>query len=91
MAELKCKDGTVIKISDEIEAELRRVFGPKPDYKDSVLRGYINGDVTWPITIRIAGDCALDDKIARNIVDIEAFIIALQEAVAYCKQQDLGG
>lgn len=29
MAELKCKDGTVIKISDETEQELRKAFGEK--------------------------------------------------------------
>ena len=31
MAELKCKDGTVVQISDETEAELRKAFGPKPE------------------------------------------------------------
>jgi len=28
-AELKCSDGTVVKISSETEEELRRQFGPK--------------------------------------------------------------
>lgn len=29
MAELRCSDGTVVRISKETEAELRRQFGPK--------------------------------------------------------------
>jgi len=92
MAELKCKDGTIIEISDKTEIELRKAFGPKPNYKDSALRVYINEGVTWPITIRIAKDCvgAAEDKITRTVKGIEAFILALQEAIDYCKQHDLG-
>jgi len=92
MAELRCKDGTIIEISDETENELRKAFGPKPSYKDSALRVYINEDNVWPITIRIAKDCVgvAEDKIARTVEDTETFIAALQEVVAYCKQQGLG-
>ena len=90
MAELKCNDGAIIKISDETETELRKAFGPRPSYKDSALRVYINKGITWPITIRIAMDCAGQDKITRSVKDTETFIAALQEAVAYCKQHNLG-
>lgn len=41
MAELKCNDGTVIKISDETEQELRKAFGPKEEITYSV------GDFVW--------------------------------------------
>ena len=91
MAELKCKDGTIIEISDETEVELRKAFGSKPNYKDSALRVYVNEGITWPITIRIARDCASSDKITRNVADTEAFIVALQKAIAYCKQHGLNG
>lgn len=92
MAELKCKDGTIIEISDETEAKLRKAFGPKPNYKDSALRVYINKGIVWPITIRIAKDCigAAEDKVTRSVKDTEAFIVALQKAVNYCKQHNLG-
>lgn len=91
MAELKCKDGTVIQISDETEQELRKAFGPKlPSYKDAALRVYVNEGKIWPITIRIAEDCASGDKITRTVKGTEAFIMALQEAVKYCKQHKLG-
>ena len=91
MAELKCKDGTVIKISDETEAELRKVFGSKPNYKNAALRVYINEGVTWPISIKIARECTGNqDSITRNVRDTEAFIVALQEAVKYCEQHNLG-
>ena len=37
MAELRCSDGTVVKISKETEAELRRQFGRKePEFGDIV-------------------------------------------------------
>lgn len=91
-AELKCSNGTVIKISDETEAELRKVFEPKlkPNYKDYALGVYVNEGFDCPITIRIARDSALSDKITRNVKDTEVFIVALQEVVAYCKQHKLG-
>ena len=41
MAELRCSDGTVVKISEETEAELRRQFGPKePEFGDIVTCCY---------------------------------------------------
>ena len=93
MAELKCKDGTIIKISDETEQELRKAFGeqPKPDYKDAALRVYIIEGEARPIAIRIAKDCTGGiDFIMRDTKDIETFIVALQKVVAYCKQHNLG-
>ena len=39
MAELKCKDGTIIKISDETEAELRKAFEEEPKWIAAV-QGY---------------------------------------------------
>ena len=37
MTELRCSDGTVVRISKETEAELRRQFGPKkPEFGDIV-------------------------------------------------------
>ncbi len=93
MAELKCKDGTTIKISDETETELRKAFAPKPkEYKDSALRVYIGDNASWPITVRIAKDYVGTsvDYITRNIEDTEAFILALQKVVAYCKLHHLG-
>lgn len=91
MAELKCNDGTIIKISDKTEAELRRAFGPKPDYKDSALRVSVSNAPVWPITIRIAKDCTGgQDSVTRGVADTEALIAALQEAVDYCKQHKLG-
>lgn len=89
MAELKCKDGTVIKISDKTEAELRKAFEPKPDYVDGDLT--INIDVDsddYPIDLSIDG--GEDESISRNVADVEAFIKALQCAVEYCKQYNLG-
>lgn len=94
MAELKCKDGTVIKISNETEAELRDAFGPKPkpSYKDYALEVYIdiNDLIGWPVAIKIVNDHTGDNIATRNVKDTEAFIKALQEAVAYCEQHDLG-
>jgi len=91
MAELKCKDGIVIQISDETETELRKAFGTKPNYKDSALRVCVNEGKTWPITIRIAKDYASRRySITRTIGDTEKFINALQECVDYCKQHKLG-
>lgn len=81
MAELKCKDGTVIKISDETEAELRKVFGPKPSYSDHVVKVSIGNSVRYPIKI-----C----DVTRDVVDVEAYIEALQKAVEYCKLFGLG-
>ena len=89
MAELKCSDGTVIKISDETEAELRKVFGPKPNYKDITLETYVNEGKKWPVSIKIENSAA-SVTITRDIEDTEAFIVALQEIVAYCKQYNLG-
>lgn len=89
MAELKCKDGTIIKISDETEAELRKAFGPKPDYIEGDLT--INIDVDSDIfPIELSTDGGGDEVISRNVKDIEAFIVALQKAVEYCKQYNLG-
>lgn len=88
MAELKCKDGTVIKISDETEAELRKAFGPKPNYKDAALRVYVNEGVTWPITIEVARSD--ENHVTRDVKNTETFIVALQEAVEYCKRNNLG-
>ncbi len=91
MAELKCKDGTIVKISDETEAELRRAFEPKkPNYRDSALVVYVNEGVTWPITIKIDKTCVADDQITRNVKDTKAFVQALQEAVEYCEQHGIG-
>jgi hypothetical protein len=33
MAKLTCSDGTVVEISKETEAELKKAFGPKPEPK----------------------------------------------------------
>ena len=91
MAELRCSDGTVIQISDETEQELKKAFGPKPDYKDSALRVHIERNKDWPITIRIAKDyTAGKDYISRDIGGVKKFIIALQECVDYCEQHNLG-
>ena len=94
MAELKCKDGTVIKISDETEAELRKVFGPKPEpklhYKDACLEVLIEDSVDWPVCIKASSDNRNNKGLTRDIEDTESFIAALQEAVAYCKRNDLG-
>ena len=88
MAELKCKDGTVIKINDETEAELRVAFGPKPPatYHDDWLKiKVIHTDFIWPISISIHGE-----EITRSIKRTEEIIEALQKAVEYCKQHNLG-
>ena len=88
MAELTCKDGTVIKISDETEAELRKAFEPKPSYRDDHLEcNIVDGAVTSPISITTNGRLA---HITRNVKGTERFIVALQEAVIYCKQHNLG-
>ena len=39
MAELKCKDGTIIEISDETEAELRKASS-KPEWKFGDVAAY---------------------------------------------------
>lgn len=39
MAELRCSDGTVVQISAETEAELRKAFGPEITYRI--------GDIFW--------------------------------------------
>ena len=91
MTELKCNDGTVIKISDETEAELRRAFRPKPNYKDFALQVHIDTDEYWPIVIKVAKDCTLGkDYVVRNVKDTKVFIVALQQAIAYCEKHDLG-
>ena len=82
MAELKCKNGTVIQISDETEQELKKAFDLKPSYKDSALEVFITENAIYPISI--------DGSVTRGIKDTEAFIVALQEVVAYCKQHKLG-
>ena len=88
MAKLTCKDGTIIKISDETEAELRKAFEPKPPYyKDDHLECEIGNSLTWPIMLTTGGQF---ERITRNVEAIEAFIVALQKAVAYCKQHNLG-
>ena len=88
MAELKCKDGTVIKISDETEAELRKAF-EKPKYKDCALSVEVIGNTSWPI--RLSTETSVLDKyVTRDVEDTEAFIVALQKAVEYCKQHNLG-
>ena len=89
MAELKCKDGTVIKISDETEAELRKVFGSRPSYKDITLETYVNEGRRWPVTIKIKNSQA-NIILTRDVEDTEAFITALQKAVEYCKLFGLG-
>lgn len=90
MAELTCKDGTIIKISDETETELRKAFGP-PRYKDSALRVFVTENTSWPITISIARDCTGGkDEITRSVAGIELFISALQKVVTYCKQHRIG-
>lgn len=90
MAELTCKDGTVIKISDETEAELRKAFGEKkPKYQDCALSVEVIESKSWPI--RLSTDISnLDKYVTRDVEDTEAFIVALQEAVIYCKQHGLG-
>ncbi|KKM82221.1 hypothetical protein LCGC14_1321870, partial [marine sediment metagenome] len=86
-----CKDGTVIKISDETEAELRWAFEPKkPSYRDSALVVYVNEGKAWPITIKIDKGCTSDDQITRTVKDTKAFINALQEAIEYCEQHGIG-
>ena len=94
MAELKCNDGTIIKISDETETELRKAFKPKlserPYYKDACLEVSIGDSVDWPICIKASSSNKNNKGLTRDIEDIEAFIIALQEAVKYCEQHDLG-
>jgi len=82
MAKLICKDGTEIRISDETEAELRKAFGPKPSYKDYALKVFVTENVAYPINI--------EGCVTRGVKDTEAFIVALQEAVTYCKQHNLG-
>lgn len=88
MARLICKDGTEIRISDETETELRNAFRPKPSYKDSHLEcNIVDGGVAFPIGITTDGDSG---RITRDVKDTEAFIVALQTAVEYCKQHNLG-
>ncbi len=48
MAELKCKDGTVVKISDETEQELRKAFGKKLKHGDY---GFYNGHRSDPCVV----------------------------------------
>ncbi len=92
MAELKCKDGTVIQISDETEAELRKAFGPKLDYKDGNLRVWVNNcSSLYPISIlSVVGIDADNNALTRNVKDTKDFIKALQECVDYCIQHNLG-
>ncbi len=87
MAELRCKDGTVIKISDETEAELREAFGPKPPKfeNDWLEIRVIDGSYVWPIGISIHGE-----EVTRTARKTEEIIVALQKAVEYCKQHNLG-
>ena len=87
MAELKCKDGTVIKISDETEAELRKAFRQEiPNYVDDYLKVRIRiwSDV-WPIGISVDGE-----EVSRDVEGTKAYIEALQEAVKYCEENNLG-
>lgn len=93
MATLTCKDGTVIKISDETEDSLRQAFEPKapkpPTYKDDhITVGIDVGCCDWPIDI--STDEAGHNEVSRNVEDVEALIVALQTAVTYCKQHNLG-
>ena len=86
MAELKCKDGTVIKISDETEAELRKAFEPKPPkFENGWLEIRVRESKTWPIGISIHGE-----EVTRTIKCAEKIIAFLQTAVDYCKQHNLG-
>lgn len=88
MATLTCKGGTVIQISAETEAELRKAFEPKPpEYENGILKIYVRkNSTTWPIGISIG--CR--EKITRTVVVAEEIIVFLQEAVEYCKQHNLG-
>ena len=89
MAELKCKDGTVIKISDETEAELRKAFSPKPkDYIDGSITVKCDNHPSYPIEISTDGDEKA--TVSRDVEDVEALIVALQKVVTYCKQNNLG-
>lgn len=88
MATLTCKDGTVIQISDETEKELRKAFGSKPSYVDDHLEcGIMGGAITYPICITTDG---IRGRITRTVKGVEAFIVALQTVVIYCKQHGLG-
>ena len=89
MAELKCKDGTVIQISDETEQELRKAFSPElPRYEDAALGVWVNAKLGWPI--QIAAIERGKDGCSRDVEDTERFIKALQECVNYCNRHNLG-
>ena len=90
MAKLICKDGTEIQISDEAEDSLRKTFGSKPEhYEDANITVNVNIDNSnWPINI--STDDGGDEEVSRDVESVEALIVALQEAVTYCKQHNLG-
>jgi hypothetical protein len=91
MAELKCKDGTVIQISDETEADLRKAFGSKPNYEDSKLKVWVSGSANYPISILSAIGIDNDNyALTRDVEDVKKFIGALQECVGYCEKHNLG-
>lgn len=87
VAELKCGDGTIVQISAETEAELRKVFGGHivPHYKDSCIEVIIDPENDcYPIFVNSGVG------VTRDVEDINSLIVALQEAVAYCEQGNLG-
>lgn len=92
MAKLVCKDGTEIEISDETESSLRAAFGTAAAPKD-----YEEGDITVKVDINsssypldISTDGGYSKEVSRNVAATEALIVALQKAVEYCKQHNLG-
>ena len=86
LAKLVLSDGTEIEISEQTEVELRKVFGKLPVvpyYKDSCMKVIVNPkNPCFPILVE-AG-------VTQDVGDIKSFIVALQEAVTYCEQNDLG-
>ncbi len=79
MAELKCKDGTIVKISDETEQELRKVFGNNKVHLVERIRVGIRQDrnlaCDYPIGIGMVGsntieigfkDCTTFDYITKE-------------------------
>lgn len=80
MAELKCSDGTVIKISKETEDELRKAFGDSPPEFNS----FVDLDLDDKVKPIFTGDSW------ENVKNTENIIKDLQKAIEYCKKHNLG-
>lgn len=87
MSRIVFDDGKEVKLSKETEQRLRKEL-LIPSYKDSLLEcRIVSGAVFFPISLTTNGTMG---TITRDVKDVERYIKALQEAVEYCKQYNIG-